>query len=81
MQFCGIQAGLDNFFGLQSIGSPLGSSSMVGHVSDHSLSGHSHTFTFSSTEVRLSFYFPTPSCLLQFMCSIITNAFVLSDFG
>ncbi|XP_069562177.1 neurabin-1-like isoform X2 [Brachyistius frenatus] len=34
----------------QSIGSPVGSSSMVGHVSDHSLSGHSHTFTFSSTE-------------------------------
>ncbi|XP_026168395.1 neurabin-1-like isoform X2 [Mastacembelus armatus] len=33
-----------------SIGSPVGSSSMVGHVSDHSLSGHSHTFTFSSTE-------------------------------
>ncbi|KAI3375061.1 hypothetical protein L3Q82_021580, partial [Scortum barcoo] len=34
----------------QSIGSPVGSSSMVGHVSDLSLSGHSHTFTFSSTE-------------------------------
>ncbi|XP_041848486.1 uncharacterized protein LOC121644534 isoform X2 [Melanotaenia boesemani] len=34
----------------QSIGSPVGSSSMVGHVSDHSLSGHSHTYTFSSTE-------------------------------
>ncbi|XP_029929721.1 uncharacterized protein LOC115374760 isoform X2 [Myripristis murdjan] len=34
----------------QSIGSPVGCSSMVGHVSDHSLSGHSHTFTFSSTE-------------------------------
>uniref|UniRef100_UPI003AB106F9 uncharacterized protein n=1 Tax=Centroberyx gerrardi TaxID=166262 RepID=UPI003AB106F9 len=34
----------------QSIGSPVGSSSMVGLVSDHSLSGHSHTFTFSSTE-------------------------------
>eukprot|EP00064_Thunnus_orientalis_P026215 superscaffoldBa00015813_g26705 len=34
----------------QSIGSPVGSSSMVGHVSDHSLSGHSHNFTFSSTE-------------------------------
>uniref|UniRef100_A0A3Q1GEZ5 Neurabin-1 n=1 Tax=Acanthochromis polyacanthus TaxID=80966 RepID=A0A3Q1GEZ5_9TELE len=33
-----------------SIGSPADSSSMVGHVSDHSLSGHSHTFTFSSTE-------------------------------
>ncbi|XP_078119649.1 uncharacterized protein LOC144526217 [Sander vitreus] len=32
----------------QSIGSPVGSSSMVGHVSV--LSGHSHTFTFSSTE-------------------------------
>ncbi|KAF7661513.1 hypothetical protein LDENG_00258890 [Lucifuga dentata] len=34
----------------QSIGSPVDSSSMVGHVSNHSLSGHSHTFTFSSTE-------------------------------
>ncbi|KAK1878927.1 Neurabin-2 [Dissostichus eleginoides] len=34
----------------QSIGSPVGSSSMVGHVSVVSLSGHSHTFTFSSTE-------------------------------
>ncbi|XP_028986449.1 neurabin-1-like isoform X2 [Betta splendens] len=34
----------------QSIGSPVDSSSMVGHVSDHSLSGHSYTFTFSSTE-------------------------------
>ncbi|XP_034742857.1 neurabin-1-like isoform X2 [Etheostoma cragini] len=32
----------------QSIGSPVDSSSMVGHVSV--LSGHSHTFTFSSTE-------------------------------
>ncbi|XP_013767876.1 neurabin-1-like isoform X2 [Pundamilia nyererei] len=41
----------------QSIGSPVGCSSMVGHVSDHSLSGHSHTFTFSSTEVSLSFPF------------------------
>ncbi|KAM9323163.1 uncharacterized protein KZ484_021281 [Pholidichthys leucotaenia] len=35
---------------LQSVGSPVGSSSMVGHVSDHSLSGHSHNCTFSSTE-------------------------------
>ncbi|XP_035026543.2 neurabin-1-like isoform X2 [Hippoglossus stenolepis] len=34
----------------QSIGSPVGSSSLVGHASDHSLSGHSYTFTFSSTE-------------------------------
>ncbi|XP_030016727.1 neurabin-1-like isoform X2 [Sphaeramia orbicularis] len=34
----------------QRMGSPVGSSSMVGHVSDHSLSGHSNTFTFSSTE-------------------------------
>ncbi|KAK5859807.1 hypothetical protein PBY51_021331 [Eleginops maclovinus] len=34
----------------QSIGSPVGSSSMVGHVSVVSLSGHSQTFTFSSTE-------------------------------
>ncbi|XP_010768187.1 neurabin-1-like isoform X2 [Notothenia coriiceps] len=34
----------------QSIGSPVGSSSMVGHVSVVSLSGQSHTFTFSSTE-------------------------------
>ncbi|KAM3865972.1 uncharacterized protein ACN63O_009616 [Diretmus argenteus] len=34
----------------QSIGSPVGSSSMLGRVSDQSLSGHSHTFTFSSTE-------------------------------
>ncbi|XP_069366833.1 neurabin-1-like isoform X3 [Paralichthys olivaceus] len=34
----------------QSVGSPVGSSSMVGHASDHSLSGHSYTFTFSSTE-------------------------------
>ncbi|XP_029970817.1 neurabin-1-like [Salarias fasciatus] len=34
----------------QGIGSPAESCSMVGHVSDHSLSGHSHTFTFSSTE-------------------------------
>ncbi|XP_072220520.1 uncharacterized protein [Leuresthes tenuis] len=34
----------------QSIGSPVGSSSMVGHVSDHSLSGHSHNCTFSSSE-------------------------------
>ncbi|XP_037643229.1 neurabin-1-like isoform X2 [Sebastes umbrosus] len=34
----------------QSIGSPVGCSSMVGHVSDLSLSGHSHAFTFSSTE-------------------------------
>ncbi|XP_067330321.1 neurabin-1-like isoform X2 [Channa argus] len=34
----------------QSIGSPVDSSSMVGHVSDHSLSGHSYTLTFSSTE-------------------------------
>ncbi|XP_068455177.1 neurabin-1-like [Clinocottus analis] len=34
----------------QSIGSPVGCSSMVGHVSDLSLSGHTHAFTFSSTE-------------------------------
>ncbi|CAJ1071993.1 neurabin-1-like isoform X1 [Xyrichtys novacula] len=34
----------------QSIGSPVRSSSMEGHVSDHSLSGHSYTYTFSSTE-------------------------------
>ncbi|XP_039998872.1 uncharacterized protein LOC120798570 isoform X2 [Xiphias gladius] len=34
----------------QSIGSPVGSSSMVGHASDHSLFGHTHTLTFSSTE-------------------------------
>ncbi|XP_068196558.1 neurabin-1-like isoform X2 [Antennarius striatus] len=34
----------------QSIGSPVCSSSMGGHVSDLSLSGHSHTFTFSSSE-------------------------------
>ncbi|XP_038574147.1 neurabin-1-like isoform X2 [Micropterus salmoides] len=34
----------------ESIGSPVRSSSMVGHVSNLSLSGHSHTFTFSSTE-------------------------------
>ncbi|XP_038126980.1 neurabin-1-like isoform X1 [Cyprinodon tularosa] len=34
----------------QSIGSPMGSSSMVGHVSDHSLSGQSHTYIFSSSE-------------------------------
>ncbi|XP_068605188.1 neurabin-1-like [Brachionichthys hirsutus] len=34
----------------QSIGSPVCGSSMVGHVSDLSLSGHSHTFTFSSSE-------------------------------
>ncbi|XP_008300787.1 neurabin-1-like [Stegastes partitus] len=33
-----------------SIGSPVDSSSMVGHVSEHSLSGHSPNFTFSSTE-------------------------------
>lgn len=37
----------------QSIGSPVCSSSMVGHVSDLSLSGHSHTYTFSSSEVRV----------------------------
>ncbi|XP_031710788.1 neurabin-1-like isoform X2 [Anarrhichthys ocellatus] len=34
----------------KSIGSPVGCSSMVGHVSDLSLSGHSPAFTFSSTE-------------------------------
>ncbi|XP_054888667.1 neurabin-1-like [Poeciliopsis prolifica] len=34
----------------QSIGSPVDSFSMMGHVSDHSLSGHSHTCTFSSSE-------------------------------
>ncbi|XP_065809996.1 neurabin-1-like isoform X1 [Labrus bergylta] len=34
----------------QSVGSPVRSSSMEGHVSDHSLSGHSYTFTFSSSE-------------------------------
>ncbi|KAM6989294.1 uncharacterized protein LKV04_008976 [Tautogolabrus adspersus] len=34
----------------QSIASPVRSSSMEGHVSDHSLSGHSYTFTFSSSE-------------------------------
>ncbi|CAG5896856.1 unnamed protein product [Menidia menidia] len=34
----------------QSIGSPVRSTIMVGHVSDHSLSGHSHSCTFSSTE-------------------------------
>lgn len=38
---------------------------MVGHVSDLSLSGHSHTFTFSSTEVSLSF----PSFFLSFFLS------------
>ncbi|KAG7214618.1 hypothetical protein INR49_010510 [Caranx melampygus] len=35
----------------QSVGSPVGSSSMVAHASDHSLSGHSHTLTFSSSEL------------------------------
>ncbi|KAM9718828.1 uncharacterized protein ACNS7B_019883 isoform 7-T9 [Menidia menidia] len=34
----------------QNIGSPVRSTIMVGHVSDHSLSGHSHSCTFSSTE-------------------------------
>uniref|UniRef100_UPI0037E7089B neurabin-1-like n=1 Tax=Semicossyphus pulcher TaxID=241346 RepID=UPI0037E7089B len=34
----------------QSIGSPVRSSSMEGHVSDPSLSGHSYTYTFSSSE-------------------------------
>lgn len=50
------RVGIPAFFSsFQSIGSPVGSSSMVGHASDHSLSGHTHTFTFSSTEVRLCF--------------------------
>ncbi|XP_023820838.1 neurabin-1 isoform X2 [Oryzias latipes] len=34
----------------QTIGSPVGSSSLVGHVSDYSFSGNSHTCTFSSSE-------------------------------
>ncbi|XP_037537666.1 uncharacterized protein LOC119414636 [Nematolebias whitei] len=42
----------------QSIGSPVGCSSMVGHVSDHSLSGNSHTCTFSSSETLDNFQFP-----------------------
>lgn len=46
---------------------------MRGHVSDHSLSGHSHTCTFSSSEVSLSFpsscplfFFLVPLCLISF---------------
>ncbi|XP_037837737.1 neurabin-1-like isoform X2 [Kryptolebias marmoratus] len=42
----------------QSIGSPVGCSSMVGHVSDHSLSGNSHTCTFSSSETLDNYPFP-----------------------
>ncbi|XP_077413010.1 neurabin-1-like [Vanacampus margaritifer] len=34
----------------QRVGSPMDSVRMVGPGSNHSLSGHSHTFTFSSTE-------------------------------
>ncbi|XP_056149903.1 uncharacterized protein LOC130124475 [Lampris incognitus] len=34
----------------ESVGSPVGSSSMEGLVSDHTLSGHSQTVTLSSTE-------------------------------
>lgn len=48
----------------QSVGSSVGSCSRVGYSSDHSLSGHSHTFTFSSTEVRLYHTF-----LLHFLSS------------
>lgn len=57
---------------MQSTGYPMGSYSIGRHISDHSLSGHSYTFTFSSTEVRLSFSLShfllhgTP-CLLQLM--------------
>ncbi|XP_061588009.1 neurabin-1-like isoform X2 [Cololabis saira] len=40
------------------IGSPVGTSSMVGHISDHSLSGHSHTCTFSSSETLDSYSIP-----------------------
>uniref|UniRef100_A0A1A8MID3 PDZ domain-containing protein n=1 Tax=Nothobranchius pienaari TaxID=704102 RepID=A0A1A8MID3_9TELE len=49
----------------RSVGSPVGCSSMVGQISDHSLSGHSHTCTFSSSEVSLSFssYFSPRSFL------------------
>ncbi|TNM97822.1 hypothetical protein fugu_014068 [Takifugu bimaculatus] len=43
----------------QSIGSPVCSSSMAGHASDPSLSGHSHTFTFSSSETLDSDPVPT----------------------
>uniref|UniRef100_A0A1A7W958 Neurabin-1 n=2 Tax=Iconisemion striatum TaxID=60296 RepID=A0A1A7W958_9TELE len=42
----------------RSIGSPVGCSSMVGHISDHSLSGHSHTCTFSSSETLDDYPFP-----------------------
>ncbi|KAM6918240.1 uncharacterized protein FYW49_007857 [Xenentodon cancila] len=41
-----------------SIGSPVGTSSMVGHVSDHSLSGHTHTCTFSSSETLDNYPIP-----------------------
>lgn len=43
----------------QSIGYHLGGSSMVHHISDHSLSGHSLTFTFSSTETLDDDVIPT----------------------
>uniref|UniRef100_A0A1A8GYS3 Neurabin-1 n=1 Tax=Nothobranchius korthausae TaxID=1143690 RepID=A0A1A8GYS3_9TELE len=42
----------------RSVGSPVGCSSMVGQISDHSLSGHSHTCTFSSSETLDDFPFP-----------------------
>ncbi|KAJ0059356.1 hypothetical protein NL108_015926 [Boleophthalmus pectinirostris] len=43
----------------QNTGFPLGSSAMVGHVSNHFLSGHSCTFTFSSTETLDDDLIPT----------------------
>lgn len=67
------------FSWLQSLGSPVGRSSMVGHVSDLSLSGHSHAFTFSSTEVSLSFPFSPFFLLFPPMEHSLSNHFVLPE--
>uniref|UniRef100_A0A3P8W5N2 SAM domain-containing protein n=1 Tax=Cynoglossus semilaevis TaxID=244447 RepID=A0A3P8W5N2_CYNSE len=66
----------------QSVGSSVGSCSRVGYSSDHSLSGHSHTFTFSSTEVRLyhTFLLHFLSSSLVFFPVSVLFQFVLFDF-
>ncbi|KAM8851127.1 uncharacterized protein AB9W97_021982 isoform 2-T2 [Spinachia spinachia] len=63
----------------QSVGSPAKCSSMVGHVSDPSLSGHSHAFTFSSSEVSLSFCFlPSHGALFAWLFSLHKPAVFLN---
>lgn len=65
---------------LQSVDSPVHSPSVFGHIFDVSLSGHSYTYTFSSSEVSLSISSPFPSSPLMSSCAALPTAALPSFF-